>query len=177
MATRLALKTITPLLGIAGYSGSGKTTLLKKLIPLLRQEGIRLALIKHTHHEMEIDTPGKDSYELRKAGAEQTIVASDLRWALITETPECAALDLYYLASCLEHRDLDLILVEGFKHEPIPKIALYRSDTGRNYRDLIDQHVIALASDQPVDIAVPWLDINQPEQVVQFIQLWLIKGQ
>ncbi|MDR2989245.1 MAG: molybdopterin-guanine dinucleotide biosynthesis protein B, partial [Providencia alcalifaciens] len=78
-----------PLLGITAYSGTGKTTLLKKVIPLLRQRHVRVGLIKHTHHDMEIDTPGKDSYELRKAGADQTLVASNQRWALMTETPEC----------------------------------------------------------------------------------------
>ncbi|MGL5728028.1 MAG: molybdopterin-guanine dinucleotide biosynthesis protein B, partial [Plesiomonas sp.] len=76
-----------PILGIVGYSGSGKTTLLKKLLPLLRQRGIRPALIKHTHHDVDVDTPGKDSFELRKAGADQTIVVCDQRWALMTETP------------------------------------------------------------------------------------------
>ncbi len=76
-----------PLLGIVAYSGTGKTTLLKQLIPWLRQRGIRTGLIKHTHHDVDVDTPGKDSFELRKAGADQTMVASNSRWALMTETP------------------------------------------------------------------------------------------
>ena len=92
------MKTQIPLLGIAAYSGTGKTTLLKKLIPQLNARGIRIALIKHTHHDMDVDTPGKDSYELRKAGAEQTLVASDKRWALMTETPEQKPLDLQFLS-------------------------------------------------------------------------------
>lgn len=75
-----------PLLGITAWSGTGKTTLLKKLIPLLRNRNIRVGMIKHTHHDMDVDKPGKDSYELRKAGAEQTLVASQQRWALMTET-------------------------------------------------------------------------------------------
>ncbi|WP_411025279.1 molybdopterin-guanine dinucleotide biosynthesis protein B, partial [Salmonella sp. s55884] len=79
---------MVPLLGIAAWSGTGKTTLLKALIPLLRERGIRPGLIKHTHHDMDVDTPGKDSLELRKAGAAQTLVASAKRWALMTETPE-----------------------------------------------------------------------------------------
>ncbi|MEQ9722540.1 molybdopterin-guanine dinucleotide biosynthesis protein MobB [Yersinia alsatica] len=162
-----------PLLGIAAYSGTGKTTLLKSLIPLLQQRQVRVGLIKHTHHNMEIDTPGKDSYELRKAGAHQTLVASDCRWALMTETPEQKPLDLHYLASRLDATTIDLILVEGFKHEPINKIALYREAVGKPLSGLIDSYVIALASDKPIDTLVTQLDINQPEQIAEFICHWL----
>ncbi len=84
----MAGKTMIPLLAFAAWSGTGKTTLLKKLIPALCARGIRPGLIKHTHHDMDVDKPGKDSYELRKAGAAQTIVASQQRWALMTETPD-----------------------------------------------------------------------------------------
>ncbi|CNF25128.1 molybdopterin-guanine dinucleotide biosynthesis protein MobB [Yersinia kristensenii] len=166
---------ISPLLGIAAYSGTGKTTLLKKLIPLLQQRQIRVGLIKHTHHNMEIDTPGKDSYELRKAGAHQTLVASDCRWALMTETPEQKPLDLHYLASRLDTSTIDLILVEGFKHEPINKIALYREAVGKPFSSLIDEYVIALASDKPIATDIVQLDINQPEQIADFICSWLEK--
>ncbi|MDA5490743.1 molybdopterin-guanine dinucleotide biosynthesis protein MobB [Yersinia kristensenii] len=166
---------ISPLLGIAAYSGTGKTTLLKKLIPLLQQRQIRVGLIKHTHHNMEIDTPGKDSYELRKAGAHQTLVASDCRWALMTETPEQKPLDLHYLANRLDTSTIDLILVEGFKHEPINKIALYREAVGKPFSSLIDEYVIALASDKSIATDVVQLDINQPEQIADFICSWLEK--
>ncbi|MCT8345237.1 molybdopterin-guanine dinucleotide biosynthesis protein MobB, partial [Photorhabdus kleinii] len=111
-----------PLLGITAYSGTGKTTLLKQVIPLLRQRQIRVGLIKHTHHDVDVDKPGKDSYELRKAGAEQTLVANQQRWALMTETPDLMKVDLNYLASRFDLNLLDLILVEGFKDEPINKI-------------------------------------------------------
>ncbi|MEK6242016.1 MAG: molybdopterin-guanine dinucleotide biosynthesis protein B, partial [Escherichia coli] len=90
----MAGKTMIPLLAFAAWSGTGKTTLLKKLIPALCARGIRPGLIKHTHHDMDVDKPGKDSYELRKAGAAQTIVASQQRWALMTETPDEEELDL-----------------------------------------------------------------------------------
>ncbi len=103
-----------PLLAVAAWSGTGKTTLLKKLIPELRRRGIRPGLIKHTHHDMDVDKPGKDSYELRKAGAAQTLVASTQRWALMTETPEETPLDLTYLVSRMDESSLDLVLVEGF---------------------------------------------------------------
>ncbi|OJT36027.1 molybdopterin-guanine dinucleotide biosynthesis protein MobB [Serratia plymuthica] len=161
-----------PLLGIAAYSGTGKTTLLKQLIPLLRQREIRVGLIKHTHHDMDVDTPGKDSYELRKAGADQTLVASDRRWALMTETPEQLPLDLHYLASRFDRDKVDVILVEGFKHESVSKIILYREDIGRPLEDMLDKFVIAVASDRPVT-GVKFLDINQPEAIAEFIVEWL----
>jgi molybdopterin-guanine dinucleotide biosynthesis protein B len=161
-----------PLLGIAAYSGTGKTTLLKQLIPLLRQREIRVGLIKHTHHDMDVDTPGKDSYELRKAGADQTLVASDRRWALMTETPEQLPLDLHYLASRFDRDMVDVILVEGFKHESVSKIILYREDIGRPLEDMLDKFVIAVASDRPVT-GVKFLDINQPEAIAEFIVQWL----
>lgn len=116
---------MTPLLAIAAWSGTGKTTLLKRLIPELCVRGLRPGLIKHTHHDMDVDKPGKDSYELRKAGAAQTIVASEQRWALMTETPETPELDLTWLVSRMDASKLDVVLVEGFKHEPVPKILLF----------------------------------------------------
>lgn len=165
-----------PLLGITAYSGTGKTTLLKKVIPLLRQRHVRVGLIKHTHHDMEIDTPGKDSYELRKAGADQTLVASNQRWALMTETPECNDMNLNYLASRFDPTSLDLILVEGFKGEPIDKIALFRSDVGKPLNGLIDEYVVAVASDEIIDTNVPQLDINNPDQVADYIVSWWQKA-
>lgn len=105
----MAGKTMIPLLAFAAWSGTGKTTLLKKLIPALCARGIRPGLIKHTHHDMDVDKPGKDSYELRKAGAAQTIVASQQRWALMTETPDEEELDLQFLASRMDTSKLDLI--------------------------------------------------------------------
>ncbi|MGL5385292.1 MAG: molybdopterin-guanine dinucleotide biosynthesis protein MobB [Enterobacterales bacterium] len=166
---------LPPLLAIAAYSGTGKTTLLKQLIPLLKQQQIRVGLIKHTHHDMDVDMPGKDSYELRKAGADQTLVASDRRWALMTETPEQAPLDLQYLASRFDRSRVDLILVEGFKHEQISKIVLYREEVGKPLADMLDQHVIAIASDKEIDGIVPLLDINQPEAIARFIARWLMQ--
>ncbi|MFC3393798.1 molybdopterin-guanine dinucleotide biosynthesis protein MobB [Brenneria rubrifaciens] len=165
-----------PLLAIAAYSGTGKTALLKEVIPLLVKNGVRVGLIKHTHHQMDIDTPGKDSYELRKAGAEQTIVASNQRWALMTETPEQKAPDLYELARKMDASVLDLVLVEGFKHEKITKIVLFRQSLGRELTDLIDEHVIAIASDTKVETSMlPQLDLNQPEEVALFIRQWLLQ--
>ncbi|PHM62667.1 molybdopterin-guanine dinucleotide biosynthesis protein MobB [Xenorhabdus ishibashii] len=164
---------VLPILGITAYSGTGKTTLLKQVIPLLRQQHIRVGLIKHTHHNMDVDKPGKDSYELRKAGATQTLVASQQRWALMTETPELPEPDLYYLASRFDANSLDLILVEGFKQEPIPKIALYRDGLNHTVDEILDPYVIAIASDIALVTSLPQLNINQPEQVAAFIAKWL----
>lgn len=165
-----------PLLGITAYSGTGKTTLLKKVIPLLKLRNVRVGLIKHTHHDMEVDKPGKDSFELRKAGANQTLVASAKRWALMTETPEANEMDLHYLASRFDHTTLDLILVEGFKHEPIDKIALFRSEVGKPLNGLIDNYVVAVASNEIIDTHVPQLDINNPEQIADYIVSWWQKS-
>lgn len=163
-----------PLLAIAAWSGTGKTTLLKKLIPELRARGIRPGLIKHTHHNMDVDTPGKDSYELRKAGAAQTLVASQQRWALMVETPEEPELDLAYLVSRMDASTLDMVLLEGFKHEPVAKIVLFRDGCGHSPEELaIDEYVIAVASDVPLALDVPLLDINDIQQLTDFITQWV----
>ena len=156
----MAGKTMIPLLAFAAWSGTGKTTLLKKLIPALCARGIRPGLIKHTHHDMDVDKPGKDSYELRKAGAAQTIVASQQRWALMTETPD--------------EEELDLILVEGFKHEEIAKIVLFRDGAGHRPEELvIDRHVIAVASDVSLNLDVALLDINDVGGLADFVVEWM----
>ncbi|XXN63272.1 molybdopterin-guanine dinucleotide biosynthesis protein MobB [Enterobacter ludwigii] len=161
-----------PLLAISAWSGTGKTTLLEQVIPLLKRQGIRSGLIKHTHHQMDIDTPGKDSYLLRKAGADQVIVASNQRWALMVDTPD-KPLSLMQLASRMDSSTLDLVLVEGFKDELLPKIALWRRDVKGEIEDLLDGYVIAVATDEDLELNLPMLDINQPEYVADFISQWL----
>ncbi len=160
-----------PLLAIAAWSGTGKTTLLEKVIPLLRDRGIRSGLIKHTHHHMDVDTPGKDSYLLRKAGADQVIVASNQRWALMCETPD-EPLNLHQLAARMDHALLELVLVEGFKDEPVAKIVLWRTGVKGTIADLLDDYVIAVASDVESALPIPVLDINQPQQIADFIAEW-----
>lgn len=164
-----------PVLAIAAWSGTGKTTLLKALIPELCSRGLRPGLIKHTHHKMDVDTPGKDSYELRKAGASQTIVASSQRWALMTETPEEKPLDLNYLVSRMDHSALDLVLVEGFKLESVPRILLFRAGTGHQAEELMfDEHVVAVASDVSLDVKVPCLNLNNAIEIADFIEQWML---
>ena len=164
-----------PLLSIVGWSGTGKTTLLQQVIPILLSKGIRAGLIKHTHHEMDVDTPGKDSYLLRKAGASQVMVASSERWALMCETPEKQSIDLPYLLSRMDHSVLEIVLVEGFKEESVPKIILWRAGIKDGIEELLDEQVIAVASDQKLALNVPVLDINRPDSVADFIADWLKK--
>lgn len=164
-----------PILGFAAPSGTGKTTLLIKLIPLLKQQGIRIAVIKHSHHDFEIDQPGKDSYRLRHAGAEQMLIASAYRHALITETPEQHEPQLSHLIQQLNHSKTDLILVEGFRHESFPKIELHRTATGKALLYPNDNSIIALACDSIIDAPIDILDINKPEVIVSYIMRYLSK--
>jgi len=161
-----------PLLGFVAYSGTGKTTLLRQLIPLLKSRALNVALIKHAHHRFDIDIPGKDSYELRKAGADQVLVASQQRWAMITETP--AQKDDPRLADMITHLDratLDLILVEGFKHVAFPKLELHRPALGHPLLFPDDPDILAIATDAPLaqKTTLPVLDLNRPEAIADFI--------
>ncbi|MFC0322438.1 molybdopterin-guanine dinucleotide biosynthesis protein MobB [Gallibacterium melopsittaci] len=155
-----------PMLGITGYSGTGKTTLLEKLLPLLAQQGIHTAVIKHTHHNVQLDKPGKDSWRMKEAGAQQVIMTCDQRWALMTETTQPVTLN--YLAEQFDPELVDLILVEGFKQEPIAKIMLHRQALTKPLPEF-DEHIIALALDYPLATTLPILDINQPKQIADFI--------
>jgi len=161
-----------PLLGFAAYSGTGKTSLLKRLIPLLRARGLRVGVIKHAHHKVDVDRPGKDSYELRKAGAGQVLLATSQRWALMVEEESPGDPDLQVMLGHLDASRLDLILVEGFRHVPFPKIELHRPALGRPLLYPDDPSIIALASDQPLELPAPlsWLDLNDPAAILDFLQ-------
>ncbi|MCK5696616.1 MAG: molybdopterin-guanine dinucleotide biosynthesis protein B [Gammaproteobacteria bacterium] len=169
-----------PLLGFAAFSGTGKTTLLEQLIPTLNHANIHIAMVKHTHHEkFDIDKPGKDSYRLRKAGANQMLVASAKRWALMVEQPVQDVMGDPKLFELLPHLDLthiDLILVEGFKHEAISKIELHRPSLNKPLLYPNDDKIIAIATDhnnfQNEYLGVlhcPLLDINNISQISTFI--------
>jgi len=167
-----------PILGFVAYSGTGKTSLLLKIIPLLKAKGLRIGMIKHTHHKkFDIDHPGKDSYRLRQAGADHMLVASRKRWALMVEMDEkLEEPDLEQLLAHLDQDKLDLILIEGFKHERFPKIEVHRPSLNHPlFRP--DPSIIAIASDappiEPTDL--PVLDMNQPEQIVAFIEERLLQ--
>ncbi len=140
-----------PLLGFAAWSGAGKTTLLTRLLPVLRTRGLEVAMIKHAHHHFDVDKPGKDSYELRQAGAGQVLIASSRRFALMVENPPGEEADpvLSELVGRIDPRRADLILVEGFKREPIPKIEIHRPALGKPLLCTEDPHIIAVATDRP----------------------------
>lgn len=161
----------TPVIGFSAYSGTGKTTLLTRIIPLLRQCKLRLAVIKHAHRGFDIDHPGKDSFELRKADTYQVLISSSRRKALITEFNEQPESTLSELIDDLDHDHIDLILVEGFKSEHFTKIELHRSELNKPYLYQQDEDIIALATDHPVNPTkqLPVLDINQPKQIAEFI--------
>jgi molybdopterin-guanine dinucleotide biosynthesis protein MobB len=157
--------------GFAAYSGTGKTTLLKELIPLLRERGIRVGVIKHAHHSFEIDIPGKDSYELRMAGASQMLIASAQREALVVEKEAEGEAELDRLLAKLDQASLDIILVEGFKDEAFAKIELYRETLGKPTLHPQDPDIIAVATDGelPAPTRLPVLNINAAEQIADFL--------
>jgi len=166
-----------PLLGFAAFSGTGKTTLLSALLPLLRRQGIRIGVIKHAHHDFEIDHPGKDSHRLRQAGASQMLIASRDRLAWIEETPgQTREPTLAQTLSLLDTTKLDLVLVEGFKREAFPKIELHRPSQGRPLLHPGDPDIIAVASDAPLLAGsgdLPLLDLNQPPEIARFVQQFI----
>ncbi len=161
----------TPLVGFTAYSGTGKTTLLIKLISILANKGIRVGIIKHAHHTFDIDQPGKDSYILRKAGASEMLIGSVNRWALMVDAEKDQEFTLHDHIQRLDQDNLDLILVEGFKLEAIPKIELTRPSLGNDLFFPDDDNVVAVATDEPltVETDLPMLDINNPDQIVAFI--------
>ena len=158
------------LLGFAAWSGTGKTSLLEQVLPLLRKADIQVGVIKHSHHDFEIDKPGKDSHRLRQAGAIETLIASRHRWALVHENTE---LQEPLLADLVRHLDpeIELVLVEGFRHEAFPKIELHREAVGKPWLHPDDEAIIAIACDNPdnTDSSLPVMDINQPRQISDFI--------
>lgn len=171
MVDESTLRASVPVLGFAAYSGTGKTTTLKKLLPLLTDVGLRVGMIKHSHHKVEIDKPGKDSYELRKAGACQMVLAAHQRWALMVEKEEPSEPVLQEMVDALHQERLDLILVEGFRHEKFPKIELHRPVMGRPVLYAEDETIIAVASDAPlpVETSLPILDINNLSALADFV--------
>jgi len=162
--------------GLAGYSGSGKTTLLEALIPRLTAAGLRVSLIKHAHHRFDIDHPGKDSYRLRESGCSEVLLISDQRWVLMHElrgAPE-PSLD----EQITRFSECDLVLVDGFKYTPIPKLEVHRPSVGK---PLIAssgvEAIVAVATDEPEVVArqsglptgLPILDLNDRDAIADFI--------
>ena len=152
--------------GIAGYSGSGKTTLIERVLPLLAVRGVRVAVIKHTHHDFDIDRPGKDSWRAREAGAVAVLLASDHRTAVLTEhrdTPPRLEDLLNMLPPC------DLVLVEGYKREAIPKLEVHRAETAKPWLFPDDPTILAVASDVMPPDGFPRIDLDAVQQLADFI--------
>jgi len=163
-----------PVIGFAAFSGTGKTTLLEKLIPQLTGQGIRIGMVKHAHHEFDIDKPGKDSYRLRMAGAQQVLIASSKRQALMTEHPTPQEPRLEELISRLDLDNIDLVLVEGFRNVPFARIELHRRTLGKPLLYPEDPGIIAIASDHPADTAgLPALDIDDTAVIAAFVITWM----
>ena len=160
------------IIGIAGWSGSGKTTLITKLIPVLRGRGLRVATLKHAHHAFDVDQPGKDSYEHRKAGAAEVIVSSARRWVQmheVGEEPEATLAELLRrLTPC------DLVLIEGFKTDRHPKLEVFRKANGKEPLHPGDDRIVAIATDEVGEVSasqarLPVVDLNDVEAVADLV--------
>lgn len=158
-------------LGIAGYSGSGKTTLIEKLLPRLEAAGLAVSVIKQSHHDFEVDKPGKDSWRHRQAGAREVLLTSPHRWMLVGElrgAPEPAlGAHIARLSPC------DLVLVEGYKHADLDKIEVWRAANGKPWLHPDDPRYIAVAADQPPPGKPPLLPLDDADAIARFILDWL----
>jgi molybdopterin-guanine dinucleotide biosynthesis adapter protein len=153
--------------GFAGWSGSGKTTLIERLIPLIVARGLKVSLIKHAHHTFDVDQPGKDSYRHRHAGCSEVLVSSSRRWALVHElrgAPEPGFAELIERVS-----PCDLLLVEGFKREKVPKLEVYRASVGEPLLHPHDPDIVAIARDEPLETKLPQFDLNDAPAIAGFV--------
>jgi molybdopterin-guanine dinucleotide biosynthesis protein B len=153
--------------GVAGWSGSGKTTLIEKLIPRFTKRGLKVSLIKHAHHTFDVDQQGKDSYRHRHAGATEVLVTSSRRWVLMHELR--GAQEPSFEEQVKHLSPCDLLLVEGFKHAPIPKLEVWREATGEGPLHPQDPHIVAVASDAKLETQLPLLDLNDDAAIGAFI--------
>lgn len=161
--------------GIAGRSGSGKTTLIEAMLPLLAARGLRVSVIKHSHHDFEMEPPGKDSARFRLAGAQEVMVASPYRYAIVHELRNAPEPTLAEQVARLS--PADLVLVEGFKQAAIPRIEVYRPALGKPPLHTEDGSFLAVVTDAPLDTALPCLPLNDPAQVADFVCRTLGVGQ
>ncbi|HEY2864356.1 MAG TPA: molybdopterin-guanine dinucleotide biosynthesis protein B [Casimicrobiaceae bacterium] len=153
--------------GFAGWSGSGKTTLIEQLIPRFGELGLTVSLIKHAHHEFDVDQPGKDSYRHRAAGCQEVLVSSAVRWAQMHELRGAPELSLAQAVARLS--PCDLVLVEGFKTAAIPKLEIYRASLGKPLLHPGDPHIVAIAADGALTTPLPRFDIADVAGIADFI--------
>jgi molybdopterin-guanine dinucleotide biosynthesis protein B len=153
--------------GLAGWSGSGKTTLLAALIPEFVARGLTVSTIKHAHHEFDIDQPGKDSWRHRQAGAREVMVASSRRWALMHELRDAPEPPLEELVAKMSL--VDLLLIEGWKRHPHPKLEVHRPSLGKPLLYPQDPEIVGIASDQPITAPIPLLPVADAARIADFI--------
>jgi molybdopterin-guanine dinucleotide biosynthesis protein B len=155
-------------IGLAGWSGAGKTTLLARVIPHLREQGLRVSVIKHAHHKFDVDTPGKDSWRHRQAGAEEVLVSSGMRWALMHELRGAREPRLPELLAKLSR--VDLVIVEGYKSEPHRKIEVYRAGNGKPLLFPEDAAIAGVVSDVEIDTALPTAHLDDVPSVAAMMR-------
>jgi molybdopterin-guanine dinucleotide biosynthesis protein B len=155
------------IIGLAGWSGYGKTTLLTKLLPRLIARGLAVSTVKHAHHAFDIDQPGKDSHSHRMAGATEVLAGSANRWALVHELRGAAEPTLRELLAKLA--PVDLVIVEGYKREPHPKLEVHRAEIRKPLLQPDDPHIVAIASDQPMTAAVPVVSLDDIEAIADIV--------
>ena len=157
--------------GLAGWSGSGKTTLLEKMIPVLVARGLRVSVVKHAHHDFDVDVPGKDSYRHRHAGCQEVLVSSANRWALMHELRSADELTLEEALARLS--PCDLALIEGYKRSTLPKLEIHRSALGKPLLHPADRHIVALATDSPDGAAgrqLPVFALDAYDMLATFVE-------
>jgi molybdopterin-guanine dinucleotide biosynthesis protein B len=150
-------------IGFAGWSGAGKTTLLRRVIPVLVARGLRVSTLKHAHHAFDIDQPGKDSWEHRQAGATEVLISSANRWALMHELRGAPEPGIGELLARLT--PVDIVLVEGFRRGPLPKIEVYRAANGKPFLHPDDKAIVAIATDGPAPEVLPAVHLDDAEAV------------
>jgi molybdopterin-guanine dinucleotide biosynthesis protein B len=168
MATR-ATRDHAPMkvLGFAGYSGSGKTTLIERLLPRLAGDGLRVSVLKQSHHDVEFDTPGKDSWRHRQAGAHEVLLATPRRWLLAHELRDAPTPDLAGQLACLS--PCDLVLVEGFRHAALAKLEVHRRAHGKPWLHPDDPHILAVVSDEAPPGAIRHLAIDDIDAIHAYL--------
>ena len=155
-------------IGLAGWSGAGKTTLLTRVIPHLRGDGLRVSVIKHAHHTFDVDVPGKDSWRHREAGAEEVLVSSGHRWALMHELRGASEPRLPELLKKMSR--VDLVVVEGYKNEPHRKIEIYRAANGKPFLFPDDAGIVGIVSDLPVETTLPTAHLDDIPAVAAMLR-------
>lgn len=152
-----------PTIGFAAFSGTGKTTLIERLVRILKAQGYRVAVIKHDAHRFEIDKEGKDSWRFAQAGADMTLISSGEKTAIVEQRPRSFEENLSMI------HDVDLILVEGYKQERLPKIGISRKATGKGFPHPITEYIAVVTDDETISPEVPVFGLDDPEAIAAFL--------